>query len=86
MRLAGAGITQAMTLSRAARYSQRCNGRLSGGVLCLAWPARSPRKTANRALLTGIRRVHMAHRGRHGAPRIHAALRAEGHTASPGRV
>jgi len=27
-------------------------------------------------LLTEIRRVHMAHRGRHGTPEIHAALRA----------
>ena len=31
-----------------------------------AWRGRpeSPRKTANRALLTGIRRVHIAHRGK----------------------
>jgi HTH-like domain len=45
-----------------------------------AWRGRpeSLRKTANRALLTEIRRVHMAHRGRYGAPRIHAALRARG--------
>ena len=47
-----------------------------------AWRERpeSPRKTANRCLLTEIRRLHLAHRGRYGAPRIHAALRAEGHT------
>ncbi len=53
-----------------------------------AWRGRpeSPRKTANRALLTEIRRVHTAHRGRYGAPRIHAALRARGHTASRGRI
>ena len=53
-----------------------------------AWRGRpeSPRKTANRALLTEIRRVHTAHRGRYGAPRIHATLRAGGHTASRGRV
>ena len=38
----------------------------------------SPRKAANRALPTEIRRVHTAHRGRYGAPRIHAALRAGG--------
>src|ERR1700726_2949278 len=43
----------------------------------------SPGKAANRALLTGIQRVHAAHRGRYGAPRIHAALHAEGHKASP---
>jgi HTH-like domain len=36
----------------------------------------------NRALLVEIRRVHAAHRGRYGAPRVHATLRAEGHTAT----
>ena len=53
-----------------------------------AWRGRpeSPRKVANRALLTEIRRVHTTHRGRYGAPRIHAALRAEGQTASRSRV
>jgi transposase InsO family protein len=53
-----------------------------------AWRGRpeSPRKAANRALLTEIRRVHTAHRGRYGAPRIHAALRAGGYMASRGRV
>jgi transposase InsO family protein len=53
-----------------------------------AWRGRpeSPRKTANRALLTEIRRVDMAHHRRYGAPRIHAALRAEGHTVGRGRV
>jgi transposase InsO family protein len=53
-----------------------------------AWRGRleCPRKTANRTLLIEIRRLHMAHRRRYGAPRIHAALRAEGHTASRGRV
>ncbi len=53
-----------------------------------AWRDRpeSPRKAANRALVAEIRRVHMAHRRRYGAPRVHAALRAEGLTASRGRV
>ena len=53
-----------------------------------AWRGRpeSPRKIANRVLLTEIRWVHTAHCGRYGAPRIYAALRAEGHTASRGRV
>jgi transposase-like protein len=53
-----------------------------------AWRGRpeSPGKAANRALLTGIQRVHAAHRGRYCAPRIHAALHAEGHKASRGRV
>ena len=53
-----------------------------------AWRGRpeSPRKVANRALLTEIRRVHTTHRGRYGAPRIHAALRADGQTASRSRV
>jgi transposase InsO family protein len=53
-----------------------------------AWRGRpeSPREAANRALLTEIRRLHLAHRGRYGAPRIHAALRGLGHTASRGRI
>ena len=53
-----------------------------------AWRGRpeSPRKVANRALLTEIRRVHTTHRGRYGAPRIHAALHAEGHEGSRGRI
>src|ERR1700724_4278110 len=53
-----------------------------------AWRGRpeSLRKMANRALLTEFRRVHMAHRGRYGAPRIYAALRARGYMVSRGRV
>jgi putative transposase len=53
-----------------------------------AWRGRpeSPRKVANRALLAEIRRLHLAHRGRYGGPRIHAALCDLGHTASRGRV
>jgi putative transposase len=53
-----------------------------------AWRGRpeSPRKAANRTLLAEIRRVHLAHRGRYGAPRIHAALHAEGHATSRSRV
>jgi putative transposase len=53
-----------------------------------AWRGRpeSSRKAANRVLLSEIRRLHLAHRGRYGAPRIHAALRGLGHTASRGRV
>ena len=45
-----------------------------------AWRGRpeSPRKAANRALPAEICRVHAAHRGHHGAPRIHVALRAGG--------
>jgi putative transposase len=53
-----------------------------------AWRTRpeSPRKAANRVLLSEIRRLHLAHRGRYGAPRIHAALRGLGQTASRGRI
>jgi len=53
-----------------------------------AWRSRpeSARKIANRELLADIRRVHTDHRGRYGAPRIHAELRAEGRTASRKRV
>ena len=53
-----------------------------------AWRGRreSPRAADNRVLLAAIRRVHADHRGRYGAPRIQAALRAEGHSVSRGRV
>ena len=55
---------------------------------CYAWRGRpeSPRKAANCAQLGEIRRLHAVHRGRCGAPRIHAALRGLGHTASRGRI
>jgi putative transposase len=53
-----------------------------------AWRSRpeGPRKIANRELLADIRRVHADHRGRYGAPRIHAELRAEGQSVSRKRV
>jgi putative transposase len=40
----------------------------------------------NQGLLNDIRPLHDQHRGRYGAPRIHAALRAQGRTVSRGRV
>lgn len=53
-----------------------------------AWRSRpeSARSAANRVLLADVRRLHGQHRGRYGCPRIYAALRAEGGTASRGRV
>lgn len=53
-----------------------------------AWRGRpeSARAVANRALLADVRRLHAEHHGRYGSPRMHAALRAEGRTASRGRV
>jgi len=53
-----------------------------------AWRSRpqSRRKIANRGLLGDVRRVHAQHRERYGAPRIHAALRAEGQTVSRKRI
>ena len=53
-----------------------------------AWCSRpeSSRSRANRALLADVRRLHAEHHGRYGSPRMHAALRAEGRTASRGRV
>ena len=52
------------------------------------WRSRpeSPRNTANRELLADIRRVHADHRGRYGAPRIHAELRAQGRIVNRKRV
>jgi transposase InsO family protein len=53
-----------------------------------AWRSRpeSRRKSVNRALLVDIQRVHARHRERYGAPRIHAALRAEGQTVGRKRI
>ena len=53
-----------------------------------AWRSRpeSARKIANRELLSDIRRVHAAHRGRYGTPRIHAELRAAGQSVSRKRI
>jgi transposase InsO family protein len=53
-----------------------------------AWRGRpeSARAAANRALLADVRRIHEQHRGRSGAPRIHAAVQAEGRSVSRGRV
>src|SRR3954451_19012932 len=53
-----------------------------------AWRSQpeSPRAIANRELLSDIRRVHADHRGRYGAPRIHAELRAEGQIVSRKRI
>ena len=53
-----------------------------------AWRGRpeSARAAANRALLADIRRIHQQHRRRYGAPRIHAAVQAEGRSVSRGRV
>lgn len=52
-----------------------------------AWRSRpeSARLAANRRLLGDMRRLHAEHH-RYGSPRMHAALRAEGRTASRGRV
>ena len=52
------------------------------------WRGRAPsaRVTANLALLGDVRRLQARHQGRYGSPRMHAALRAEGHGCSRGRV
>jgi putative transposase len=52
------------------------------------WRSRpeSARSAANRQLLEDVRRLHAGHHGRYGSPRVHAALRAEGRSASRGRV
>ncbi len=52
-----------------------------------AWRDRpeSARAVVNRRLLADIQRLHAQHHGRYGSPRVHAALQAEGQTASRGR-
>ncbi|MBP1807771.1 transposase InsO family protein [Rubellimicrobium aerolatum] len=53
-----------------------------------AWRSRpeSSRAKANRQLVAEIRRIEVRHQGRYGSPRMHAALRAQGHRCSRGRV
>ena len=53
-----------------------------------AWRTRpeGPRSTENRFVLGEIRRLQAGHGGRYGSTRMHAALRAEGHRCSRGRV
>jgi transposase InsO family protein len=53
-----------------------------------AWRSRpeSSRALADRRLLREVHRLHARHQGRYGSPRGHAALRAEGHRISRGRV
>lgn len=46
----------------------------------------SPRAVANQMLLGEIRRLKARHHNRYGSPRMHAALRAEGHRCSRGHV
>jgi len=64
----------------------RCDGRLSGGVLCLAWQDRkSAQGGQSRLADRDPARPYRASRSVLCA-QIHAALRAERHTASRGRV
>jgi putative transposase len=46
----------------------------------------SPRTASDRHLLAKVRRLQAQHHGRYGSPRMHAALRTEGHSCSRGRV
>jgi hypothetical protein len=62
-----------LEVSRAAYYAQR-----------LGTP--SARQVADAALTEQIRQAHQVSKGRHGAPRIHAALRRAGHRHSRKRV
>ena len=45
-----------------------------------------PRSAESRILLGEVRRLQARHAGRYGSPRMHAALRAEGHRCSRGRI
>ncbi len=60
----------------------------SGFLPVAAWRSRpeSHRAIANRRLLQEVHRLHAQHQGRYGSPRVHAALRAQGHRVSRGRV
>ena len=53
-----------------------------------AWRSRpkSARAASDRHLLAKVRRLEAQHHGRYGSPRMHVALRAEGHSCNRGRV
>ena len=63
-----------------------CARGLACRLLRLAFASRNPRSVANRELVEGIRRAHRDSHGRYGSPRIHAELKAQGHSASRGRI
>ena len=46
----------------------------------------SARSASNRQLLDDVQRIYAVHQRRYGSPRVYAAPRAEGRTASRGRV
>lgn len=52
------------------------------------WLDREPsaREIANQSLLCTIKQIFVEHKGRYGAPRIHAVLRREGNPVGRGRV
>ena len=64
----------------------RASGVSAGGFY--AWSKRriSPREEGEMKLAVRVREIHGAHRGRYGAPRIHAQLLREGHRTSRKRV
>ena len=68
------------------RVTRRVLGVSASGYY--SWRTRppSPRTMTNLALLDNVRRLEARHQGRYGSPRMHAALRAEGHRCSRGRV
>jgi putative transposase len=65
-----------------------CDARGVSSAGFWAWrsPPESPRTIAHRALLADMRRVHADHRGRYRAPRLPAALCAQGQSVNRQRV
>ena len=83
-----------MTFAFIEQHVRTWPGRLMCRVLAVSlsgyysWRLRpeSARAASNRQLLDDVRRIHADHHRRYGAPRVHAALRAEDRSASRGRV
>lgn len=66
-------LCRALGLSTAGYYARRSR-------------PESRRAVEDRALLADIRQAHASSGGRHGSPRVHAALRAHGRRVGRGRV
>jgi putative transposase len=73
-------VCDVMGVSPSGYYAWRVPG------VCLAWPARKPAQGGQSRPADRDPAGPYDHRGRYGAPRIHAALRADGQTASRSRV
>ncbi len=71
---------------RPERMIRAVPGISASGYHAWRWHPGSQRGVENRALLWVIQRIHAANSGCHGAPRVHAVLRAAGRRVGRNRV